>query len=125
MFASPHLNDLIERWTSEAASIEERYGDSRLAHLTRTHAKELQEAISRGHSRLVSLSEAGSLCGYSDDHLGKLVRAGILKNYGRKHAPRVRVAELPQKSSHLRDQSSANTHSSRKRIVLAARNGEG
>jgi hypothetical protein len=38
------------------------------------------------------------MSGYSEDHLGKMVRQKKLTNYGRKHSPKVRLAELPKKS---------------------------
>jgi hypothetical protein len=44
---------------------------------------------------LVSLSDAAALSGYSVEHMGRLVRRGDLRNYGRKGAPRVRVGDLP------------------------------
>jgi hypothetical protein len=45
-----------------------------------------------------------SLCpsvrtGYSADDLGRLIKSGRLTDYGRKHAPRVKVSECPQKVS--------------------------
>jgi hypothetical protein len=46
---------------------------------------------------LVTLKAAAGLCGYSTEHLGRLVRKGHLRNYGRKGAPRVRVGELPSR----------------------------
>ncbi len=49
----------------------------------------------------VSLTEAAHETGYSTDHLSRLIRSGRLANYGRKHAPRVRVSECPQKASSI------------------------
>lgn len=51
-------------------------------------------------SRLVKLSEASQACGYTADHLRVLIRAGKLTDYGRPHAPRVRLGELPVKPGH-------------------------
>lgn len=49
---------------------------------------------------LVNLSEASRACGYTADHLRVLIRTGKLTDYGRRHAPRVRLDELPKKPGH-------------------------
>jgi hypothetical protein len=46
---------------------------------------------------LLTLTQAARACGYSADHLGRLVRTGQLTNHGRRHAPRVRLGDLPQR----------------------------
>src|SRR5688572_26570883 len=50
--------------------------------------------------KLIKLSEASRACGYTPDHLRVLIRAGKLTDYGRPHAPRVRLDELPKKPGH-------------------------
>ena len=50
-----------------------------------------------GDDALLSLTAAARVCGYSADHLGRLVRAGTLVNHGRPNAPRVRRGDLPRK----------------------------
>jgi hypothetical protein len=50
--------------------------------------------------RLLKLSEASGACGYTADRLRVLIRAGKLTDYGRPHAPRVRLDELPVKPGH-------------------------
>ena len=49
-----------------------------------------------------TLTDAAALCGYSADHLGKLVRAGTLTNYGRTGSPRVRRGDLPKRPTRMR-----------------------
>ncbi|HSW29418.1 MAG TPA: hypothetical protein VLH75_08065 [Longimicrobiales bacterium] len=51
-------------------------------------------------ARLLKLSEASEACGYTADHLRVLIRAGKLTDYGRPHAPRVRLDQLPMKPGH-------------------------
>ena len=58
---------------------------------------ELRAAIPDRSDELLTLSHAAEACGYSADHLGRLVRDAALKNYGRKHAPRVRLGDLPRR----------------------------
>jgi len=70
---------------------------------------------------LVTLSEASRLGGYSVDHLSRLLREGTLENRGRKHAPRIRRAEVPTKPGHaLLASSRESLFSSRRRIVADA-----
>lgn len=45
----------------------------------------------------LTLRAAAAECGYSEDHLGRLVRRGTLKNYGRPGSPRVRRGDLPRR----------------------------
>jgi hypothetical protein len=58
---------------------------------------DLDEATRDQHARLLTLTQAAHACGYSADHLGRLVRAGQLTNHGRRHAPRVRLGDLPRR----------------------------
>jgi hypothetical protein len=47
---------------------------------------------------VVTLSEAAAIGGYSVDHLQRLVKSGKLRQYGRRHAPRIRRVDVPIKS---------------------------
>lgn len=67
----------------------------------RQAAAELDAALAAESAVLLSLSEAARVTGYSADHFSPLIRVGKLQNYGRKHAPRVRLAELPRKPGYL------------------------
>ena len=59
------------------------------------------DAVEReARGELVKLSEASRACGYTPDHLRVLIRSGKLTDYGRPHAPRVRLDELPRKPGH-------------------------
>jgi hypothetical protein len=61
---------------------------------------ELDAAERTEKARLLKLSEASRLCGYSPDHLRVLIKAGKLTDHGRPHAPLVRRDELPRKPGH-------------------------
>ena len=59
------------------------------------------DAVEREQNgRLLKLCEASRASGYSADHLRVLIRAGKLTDYGRPHAPRLRLDELPLKPGH-------------------------
>ena len=47
----------------------------------------------------LTLTEAASESGYSPDHLGRLVRGGVIRNAGRTNAPKIRRADLPRKAT--------------------------
>ena len=72
----------------------------------------------------VSLREAHAIGGYSLDHLARLIRQQKLTNEGRRHAPRLRRADVPIKPGHaapaLLAQTPANQLSVRRRIVADA-----
>ncbi len=55
------------------------------------------DAPAMQHEPLLTLTAAASASGFSPDHLSRLVQRGEVPNYGRKHAPRVRLSECPQK----------------------------
>jgi|GEM_PF-3017806 len=94
------LSDLAVRWDNDASRLT-RYGAEASAITLRRCAVELGEAITREDDATVNLSTASAITAYSPDHLGKLVREGKLKNYGAKHRPRIRVADLPKKPARV------------------------
>jgi hypothetical protein len=78
-------------------------------------------AISDGHEQdLLNLRQAATVSGYSADHLGRLVKDGVLTNYGRLGAPRVRRSELPRKPHPLPNDQEV-PRLDRKRIALSVR----
>lgn len=103
MTHSQPLTDLLDRWRREIADLRTMYFDERLAALTARHLNELEAALSQQHDELLTLSQAATLSGYSEDHLGRLVRDGKIANAGREHAPRIRRGDVPVKATRLRD----------------------
>lgn len=83
-------------WRDEANRMEQ-HGDTRGATVFRFHADELVEAIYQGRAELLTLTEAATESGYSEDHIRHLVSEGRIPNAGRKGAPRVRRGDLPLK----------------------------
>ena len=49
-------------------------------------AKELEEALAKGLTEVLTLEEAAAESGYSADHLGRLLADGTIPNAGRKYA---------------------------------------
>lgn len=61
----------------------------------------LRELQAADAGELLTLEEAAERSGYSTDHLSRLIRQGTLPNAGRRHAPRLRAADLPRKAGPL------------------------
>ncbi|MFI5246791.1 MAG: hypothetical protein ACHQQR_16280, partial [Gemmatimonadales bacterium] len=68
---------------------------------------DLEIATKDHYATLLTLTQAARACGYSADHLGRLVRSGQLTNFGRRHAPRVRAGDLPRRVRHGSETSNA------------------
>jgi hypothetical protein len=99
---------LLARWQAEVTELTERYSQAALAGLTTKHIKELEDALRNEADELLNLTHAALVCGYTPDHLGKLVKNGTLKNHGRRNAPLVRRGDLPRKP-YLRESSNTPT----------------
>jgi hypothetical protein len=87
--------DLVTRWREQAAEYE-RDGQPGARLLSRV-AEELEAAMAENAEAVVGLNDGARLCGYSADHLGRLVRGGKIQNHGTRNRPRVRVGDLPRK----------------------------
>ena len=87
--------DLLPALWRQQAHQYEGDGMTQAARLLLRVSDELTAALVATGGVLVSLNEAARRSGYSAEHIGRLVRLGTLQNYGRKHAPRVRLADLP------------------------------
>jgi hypothetical protein len=116
MLPSPDLSTLIDTWRSDAETLR-RYGDTRAATICDRHAEEVERAMRDRENELLTLTQAAQISGYSDDHLGRLVRNGRLRNWGQHGSPRVRRGDLPSKAQHLPPEPHSHT-------VTAAGDGE-
>jgi hypothetical protein len=67
------------------------------AHAYEVAADELEAALRLLSDELLTLTKTADLSGFSPDHLGRLVRTGQLRNYGRRYSPRIRRGDLPAK----------------------------
>jgi hypothetical protein len=60
-------------------------------------ADQLELALRRSEGEIISLRVAAQESGYTEDHLGRLVREAKIPNAGCKGSPRVRRADVPKK----------------------------
>lgn len=91
------LLELANRWRSEAALLR-AYGHESTALACERHAAELEEALRAAEEETLTLAEAARESGYSERRLREMLAEGRIPNAGRKHAPRIRRADLPRKA---------------------------
>jgi hypothetical protein len=94
------LHAVLHQWRERAATAE-AIADSRGAHIVLLCAEELEEALAEAGDTPLTLTEAAAESGYTAEHLRRLVRENRIPNAGRKHAPRIRRADLPRKAGDL------------------------
>lgn len=88
---------------SELATFSEEYNaDVRAAAIWRKAAYLLGIAIHSEEDKIVTVTQAARERGYNSEYLARLVREGKIENHGRKHAPRVRIGDIPMKKSSTR-----------------------
>lgn len=95
MERSPLPENLPHAWRERAEQLRDWGGSSESARLWERAATELEQALRTAGSETLTLTEAARVSGLAAGYLGDLVRAGKLPNAGRKHAPRIRRADLP------------------------------
>lgn len=89
------IRELVDRWEAkkaEWARLGAQVAGVALADEVLRDLAELEQA-----EPLLSLTEAARRTGYTPDHLGRLIGAGALTNYGQKGRPRVKLSECPAK----------------------------
>lgn len=96
------LSTLEGRWRERAATLEAYVPAAAVAF--GSCILDLQTALASG-GELLTLTEAANDCGYSADHLSRLVRRGAITNHGKAGRPLVRRQDLPRKApgAHLAD----------------------
>ena|SRR5579883_303721 len=90
---------LPQAWRQRAADLRHLAGAAveGAAHAYEVAADELEAALRLVSDELLTLPKAADISGYSPEHPGRLVRSGQIRNYGRRHSPRIRRGDLPVK----------------------------
>ena len=91
---------LVREWRERAAFLR-RYGADGAAEAFEVAARELADERQQQGEDLLNLQQAAAESGYTDGHLGRLVREGRIPNSGRPNAPLVRRSDLPVKRGYL------------------------
>lgn len=97
--------ELAAQWRSKA-SVFRAHEQASVAIAYELCARGLDEALTSIEVAPLSLSEAAELSGYSQDHLGRLIRDDKIPNAGRKGAPRIARRDLPMKPGVVATQAS-------------------
>ena len=97
------LAELTARWLERRDAYARLEVSVPAAKLIDELLSEMRQLGTTSDDDLLSLTEAATFSGYSADHLGRLVRMGMLKNFGRHGAPRVRRGDVPRKRSTASD----------------------
>ena len=93
------LTELMARWVDEALRLRNRYAMETAALICEAHARELEAAVREVSAELLTVAEAATESGYSEQHIRALVAAGEIPNAGRKGRPRVRRGDLPHRKA--------------------------
>lgn len=72
------LEGLVARWR-EDADVLERHGRADQAERLRRQAEQVEDALRRRRTELLTVAEAADFSGYSEKHLRRLVRDGKLE----------------------------------------------
>ena len=115
------MSNLAEHWRARADELELYAPVAALAF--RECASDLDRESRSDAAKVVTLSEASRIGGYSTDHLQREVSRGKIPNAGRRNRPRLRVLDVPVKPGHtcaLPSREPVNQFSARRRIVADA-----
>lgn len=102
--------DVIDRWQARLEEWSRLHVQVDGAALAGEVIADLERAAAADTCEPLTYAKAAKLSGYSDDHIGRLVRDGKLKNVGRKGAPRVLASELPRKPASVLDASRSKSY---------------
>ncbi len=97
----PELEQLPAAWRARANDLRRFAAAESAAVAWEQAAADLEHTLRTAAAELLTIEAAATESGYSSDHLARLVRTGELPNAGRKHAPRIRRADLPRKPGTL------------------------
>jgi hypothetical protein len=114
------LNELVEGWRRDAATLRGYGAEPQAAALDRC-ADVLDENLRAKASAPLTLKAASELGGFSPDHLGRLIREGKIDNAGRLGAPRIRHVDVPMKRGRVAP-SSPSVEVGREQIVRSVIN---
>jgi hypothetical protein len=93
----PRVDQLASGWRQRATDLR-RFGAAEGPALAwEQAADELEMALNEEENSLLDLRQAAAECGFSAEHLGRLIREGKIPNAGAKNRPRVRRGDLPLK----------------------------
>lgn len=98
LFNSPEtISEVLERWTVRQAEWARLRVQLDGAALAGDIVADLHRIAQGEQDAALTLTAAAEISGYSTEHLGRLLRQGVIPNAGRKHSPRIRRSDLPMR----------------------------
>ena len=91
--------EIRDRWLARREELRKLKASVDGASLCDEVIADLEKIVADPAEKPVTVRQAAKLSGYSEDHIGRLVRDGKLANVGRKHAPRVFPSALPRRAN--------------------------
>jgi hypothetical protein len=119
--AATPLDDLQAKWRARRDEFARFQAAVNGATLCDELLADLDNARLERDNEALTLRVAATLSGYTVDHLARLIRQGKLPNAGRKHAPRVRRADLPCKGNDTARRAAASYNAAADARSLAGR----
>jgi len=116
----PISRDILDRWTKRRDELRKLHATVDGAVICDEILADLDALQRADDADLLTLAQAATASGYCADHLGRLIKAGTLTNYGRRHAPRVRRSDLPRKPGYLPSNAAGTTIEDPRRVALSA-----
>lgn len=95
-------NEFEAKWSEEAVAMRRRKVQVDGAALCDEMLADFRQVMTADREVLLNLTQAAAESGYTPDHLGSLVRSGVIPNAGRPKSPKIRRSDLPLKPSGLR-----------------------
>ena len=89
--------ELLDRLRARAAEFRRLDAHVDGAKLIEEILVELEPVVNGAGTEPLTIAEAAARSGYSEDHIGRLIRKGTLRNVGKERAPRVLAGDLPRK----------------------------
>lgn len=89
------ISEILERWTARQAEWARLRVQLDGAALAGDIVADLEKIAQGEQDVALTLGAAAAISGYSTEHLGRLLRDGIIPNAGRKHSPRILRSDLP------------------------------
>jgi hypothetical protein len=89
------ISEILERWTARQAEWARLRVQLDGAALAGDIVADLERIAQGEQDDDLTLTAAAAISGYSTEHLGRLLRHGVIPNAGRKHSPRIRRSDLP------------------------------
>ncbi|HEY4131677.1 MAG TPA: hypothetical protein VGM50_13745 [Gemmatimonadaceae bacterium] len=91
------IADLIAKWSALAVDLAPYNAGA--AEALRRVSLELEAELHHESDALYTPSQAAAQTGYHPESICRMIREGRVVNHGTKHRPRVKLADLPKKTS--------------------------